>query len=369
MKVVEIGSAKSEPGKLTYGFIDSLDLPTGIIEKIPVMIAQGTKDGPTFFLTANIHGAELTGIATIHELVIESLARELKGTVVAIPTLNPSGLRRLQRSPEFDERDPNRLFPEGMFAKKEEDEDEDKKYPKPYEQIAKKIYAYMEQYADLLIDFHNHGLRSIPYVILDRVFYKSNAEKKEANQLFEQLKAMVESFGVTTCVEFPAKRYLKKKLHRSVSGAALNNLRIPAFTAELGANSILDPQIVGGSIKGVRNVLKWAGLLDGAQEEITEFPILRPHERIRRHDHPRAKHSGLINFLVEPGDRVTKGQPVARITDIFGRPLGDGYIRTEYDGYIIGLKTGTTVYPNDAIATIGIKDDAPLVVPIPPKKG
>ncbi len=227
----------------------------------------------------------------------------------------------------------------------------------------------MEKYADFLIDFHNHGLRSIPYVILDRVFYESPEQKNGADQLFEQLKAMVESFGVTTCVEFPAKRYLKKKLHRSVSGAALNNLRIPAFTAELGANSILDPQIVASSIKGVRNVLKWAGLLDGAQEEITEFPILRSHERIRLHEHPRAKHSGLIYFLVEPGDRVTKGQPVARITDIFGRPLGDGYIRTEYDGYIIGLKTGTTVYPNDAIATIGIRNDAPLVVPIPPKKG
>ncbi len=118
MKVVEIGSAKSEPGKLTYGFIDSLELPTGITEKIPVMIAQGTTAGLTFFLTANIHGAELTGIATIHELVTESLARELEGTVVAIPTLNPSGLRRLQRSPEFDERDPNRLFPEGMLQKK-----------------------------------------------------------------------------------------------------------------------------------------------------------------------------------------------------------------------------------------------------------
>jgi len=129
MRIVEIGSAKSEPGKLTYGFIDSMDLPTGITEKIPVMIAQGVEDGPTFFLTANIHGAELTGIVIIHELVTESLARELKGTVVAIPTLNPSGLRRLHRSPEFDDRDPNRLFPEGKFAEKEEDEDEDKKYP------------------------------------------------------------------------------------------------------------------------------------------------------------------------------------------------------------------------------------------------
>ena len=39
MKEIIIGSAKSEPGKLTYGFIDSIDLPTMVNERIPVMIA------------------------------------------------------------------------------------------------------------------------------------------------------------------------------------------------------------------------------------------------------------------------------------------------------------------------------------------
>jgi len=368
MKIIEIGNAKSEPGKLTYGFIDSMDLPTGITEKIPVMIVQGTEEGPTFFLTANIHGEELTGIAIIHDLVTEGLAHELKGTVVAIPTLNPSGLRSLQRFPEFDKQNPNRLFPEGMFAEKEEDEDEDKKYPSPQEQIAQKIYSYLEKYADLLIDLHNDELRSIPYAVLDRVFYKDEEQKNEAEQLFKRMYAMVEAFGMTIHTEFPAKQYLKEKFHRTSVGAALNNLRIPAFIAELGAHKIIDPNIVTGSIKGIQNVLKWAGMLEGPREEITDFPVLKPGERIRQLNHPRAKHSGLIRFLVEPGDHVMRSQPIARITDIFGRPLGDGYIRTEYDGYIIALKTGMTVYPNEAIVQMSIKDDAPVVVPIPIKK-
>jgi len=368
MKVIELGSAKSEPGKLTYGFIDSMDLPTGTTEKIPVLICQGKEAGPTFFLTANIHGPELTGIAVIHELVTEGLAHELKGTIVAIPTLNPSGLRRLQRSPEYDGQDPNRLFPEGMFAKKEENEDEDKKYPSTMTQIAQKLYSYLEKYADFLIDFHNYGYLSIPHVVLDRVFYENAAQKNEAEQLFERMHAMVESAGMTIWTELTAERYIKGNLHRTIVGAALNNLRIPAFIAELGAHSIVDSKIVTGSIKAIRNVLKWAGMLEGSREEITEFPVLKPGERIRELNHPRAKHSGLIRFLVEPGDHIMKGQPIARITDIFGRPLGDGYIRTEYDGYIIGLKTGMTVYPSESLAGMGIKDDAPVVVPFPFKK-
>ena len=123
MKDIKIGSAKSKPGKITYGFIDGIELPTGIIDKIPVIIAQGLEDGPTFFLTANVHGFELTGVAVIHELMTEQIAQELKGTIVAIPTLNPSAFRKYHHKAEYDDRDPNRLFPEGKFADKDIDND------------------------------------------------------------------------------------------------------------------------------------------------------------------------------------------------------------------------------------------------------
>ncbi|MFX1512221.1 MAG: succinylglutamate desuccinylase/aspartoacylase family protein [Promethearchaeota archaeon] len=368
MKVIEIGSAKSEPGKVTYGYIDSVTFPTSETYRIPVIIAQGKVDGPTFFLTANVHGSEITAIAVLHELITEDLVQQLKGTIVVIPTLNPYGLRNLVRSPEIDDRDPNRLFPEAEFIKEDEDEDEDKKYPKPFEQVANQIFSYFEKYADFHIDFHNHTIQSIPYAIVDRVFYKNEEKKEEATQLIKKQKAMVEAFGILVAAEFPPKKYLNKKLHRSVSGAALNNLRIPAFTAELGANTIVDPQVVAGSVKGTKNVLKWARMLEGPMEEITEFPVPKPNERIRREDHPRMKESGIIRFLVSPGDRVTKGQTIARITDIFGRPLGDGFIRTDYDGYIIALRSGMAFYANQGICEMGIKDDVPLVAPIPSKK-
>jgi predicted deacylase len=368
MKEITIGSAKSEPGKLTYGSIDGIDHPTGIIERIPVMICQGKEEGPTFFLTANVHGNELTGIAVIHDLVTDELAQELKGTIVAIPTLNPSALGRWHRSPTYDERDPNRLYPEGKFA--EEDKDEaaiDRDVPELYEQVANVIFPYFEQYADYHIDFHNHALRSIPYAIFDRIFY-ADGSKKDAEELLEKLKAMVEAFGIITCTEFPGKKYLKKKLHRSVSGSTLNSLRIPAFTAELGENSVVIPNVVKGSIKGTRNVLRWAGMLEGPMEEITEFPIPQPSERLRRASYPRAKQAGIVRFLVNPGDHVTKSQPFAKLTDILGRPLGDGVIRTDYDGYIIALRSQMTVYPGDLLAEMGIKDEVPILVPIPPKK-
>ena len=176
---------------------------------------------------------------------------------------------------------------------------------------------------------------------------------------------MVEAFGALYAADFPAKKYINLKYHRSVSGATLNTLRIPAFTIELGANNVLYPEIVTGSVKGTRNVLKWAGMLDGPYERITEFPTPKPEKRLRRIEHPRTKQSGIIRFLVGPGDKVTKGQPIARLTDLLGRPLGDGFIRTDYDGYMIALYSEITKYENDVISEMGILDTEDIIAPMP----
>ena len=114
--------------------------------------------------------------------------------------------------------------------------------------------------------------------------------------------------------------------------------------------------------------MKWAGMIEGPIEQITEFPVPKPKDRVRRIDHPRVKRSGIVRFIVKPGDYVTKGQPIAKFTDILGRPLDDGFIRTDYDGFMVSLQTKMTVYPNDTISEMGVKDEYPLTAKIPSKK-
>lgn len=367
MRKIKIGSARSEPGTIKYGFIDAMALPTGTMDRIPVVIAQGKREGPTFFLTANIHGNELTGVAVLHELITEDLVGNLKGTIVSIPTLNPTALRLYQRNPEYQDEDPNRQFPEGRFAKPDK-EDEDKKYPKPFEQVAKLLYSYFEKYADYHLDIHNHSLRSVPYAILDRIFYDGDEERKEAEELAKKQLGMVEAFGegAMMTVDFPPKKYMNLKYHRSLSGAVLNTLRIPAFTVELGSNSVLIPEIVAGAVKATRNLLRWAGMLNSPKEVITEYKVPKPEYRIRRIEHPRAMHSGIVKMVVEPGEKVKRGQIIAKITDIHGRPIGEGVIKTDYDGYMIALRDQITAYPNMGISEMGIRDEDEILSPMPP---
>src|SRR5690606_9901988 len=107
-----LGDVVAAPGGLAYGWFELAALPTGHVERLPVILAQGRAPGPTLWLTANIHGDEVTGPAVIHELLSPSFARQLRGTVVALPTLNPAGLHTRQRASYLDRRDPNRLFPD-----------------------------------------------------------------------------------------------------------------------------------------------------------------------------------------------------------------------------------------------------------------
>ena len=113
MKEIKIGEIVSSPGEITYGYISVLEHPIGTLERLPVIIAQGKTDGPILWLTANIHGNEYTGIPVIHKIMNTVDINNLKGAIVAIPSLNPSGSRVKRRSPYYDGKDPNRLFPDG----------------------------------------------------------------------------------------------------------------------------------------------------------------------------------------------------------------------------------------------------------------
>ncbi len=178
---------------------------------------------------------------------------------------------------------------------------------------------------------------------------------------------MLEAFGHTVINEFVSAEYLKKNLHRSVSGATLNTARIPAFTVELGGYMTVDPAIVSAAVVGLRNVMRFAGMLHDAPEPISGICVLAPGFPIRRMMYPFAPASGIVQYLVKSGDTVTIGDTIARLTDIYGRPIGknDGRIVTEYDGYVLGLNLGAACYQNEPLLSMVVRDDSDLLLPYP----
>jgi predicted deacylase len=176
---------------------------------------------------------------------------------------------------------------------------------------------------------------------------------------------MIGAFGHTIINEFPPEKYIDDKLHRSTSGAALLVGRIPAFTVELGTGHMPDPAIVTAAAAGTRNVMRWAGMLDGDFEPIGGIEVVDAGFPVRRRSTPRVDRECVVVHRVAPGDRVKTGDLVAEMRDVWGRPLEDGVLRSEYDGFVVGRAQGIFFYPGDAVLGMAIRDDAPQVAPYP----
>lgn len=356
---LKIGSCNAVPGELAYGSFQGPELPTGGADSLALIIAQGLQDGPILWLSANIHGDEVAGIPALHRLLTTELCKQLKGSVVCIPSLNPSGLRVRRRHPYYDDRDPNRTFP-GVRRDLGETRE-----PSVYERLTSSILDALRQSADFYIDLHCASILSVPFVIRDRVLYQRESDKAAAQQLSERIDDMIKAFGFPAVIEYNVKGYIGRELHRSSTGAALQELRLPTFTVELGPHTVADTLAVRACVIGLRNIMRWAGMLAGDPEAMPPIPMPPYAGRMRREDGPYPPAAGILDFRVSPGVALAAGSVIADLRDLWGRPVGEGVVRVATDSWVLGIEDGILAYPGAAVAHIAVADDSPVVHPWP----
>jgi predicted deacylase len=302
----------------------------------------------------------------LYELLNPALVDQMRGTIVALPALSPAGLRTMKREPYHAPKDPNRLWPDGKAVKPP---DPDKAPPSSLEEAYKRLFGEIATSADYLIDYHCAQTGSISFAFRDRVLYHArqdaDSHKAEAEMLAAKLDDMLRAYGHTIVNEFPVEKYIEEKLHRSTSAAALLLAKVPAFTVELGTGHMPDPAIVAASAAGTRNVMRWAGMLDGEPEPVDGIKVVDAGFPVRRRSTPRVEQACVVLHLVAPGDLVSAGDPVAQVRDVWGRPLGDGVLHSAHDGFVLGRSHGIYFYPGNAVLGMAIRDDAPLVAPYP----
>ena len=353
-----LGHLVVDPGARVDGWFELAALPTGHVERLPVTIVHGAAPGPVVWVTANIHGDEVTGLAVVHAVLaaIEADRTALRGTLVAIPSLNPAGLHTRRRESYLDRRDPNRLFPDFRGVP-----EGDRSPPSVLEIGYARLFAEMRR-ADLLVDLHCFGIRASCFVIRDRILYRREGERPAALALAERLEALCDWTCLPVVNEVPAGRYLDAKLHRSTSGAALLAAGIPAITVELGLTGAVDPAARAVGVTATLNVLRGAGVLPGSPAAIAgvaasprPFPVMRDLL-------PRARATGILHYEVEPGDPVRVGDRLARMTDLHGRALpGHADVLSEHDGWILGLPRGVVCFEGEPVVHMAIRDDGPRV--------
>ncbi|MFB6211837.1 MAG: succinylglutamate desuccinylase/aspartoacylase family protein [Halobacteriales archaeon] len=356
---MELGTADAAPGELARGYLDIAELPTGGTERLPVIIAEGKSDGPELWITASIHGNEVTGLAAAQDVMTDDLPGSLAGTIVCLPNLNPAGLRRNARTSYYHDDDPNRYFP-----KPDQDKEDRSRPPNLQEVIDEQLFDLFAESADCLISLHTAGVNSEPFNIRDRVRYGDHRTKEEAQELADELDRLVEAFGIPIVNQYDPSEQDDQSLTRSIATSALDAAGIPAFTPELGAHDIVEEPNRAAAVTGMRNVMRAMGMLDEAvqpNEAAAEQPVDYP---VKRATGPHTDTPGIARHRVQEGDTFEEGDPIADIVTPTGKHKTT--VEADHDGYVIARSHGVGVYENDALTRLAVRDETDLVVPRDP---
>lgn len=307
--------------------------------KLPILIERGKEPGPAIWLSAGIHGDEVTGIEVIQKIFGYLKRHTLKkGALYALPLVNPMGFEMIKRENPYDEEDINRNFPgdaEGNTT----------------ERLTNAVFnSIVETKPDLVIDLHADTQNSLPYIIIDRPVSAKAGVKETVEKTWE----LAEKFGITVTYDIEVEGYKKYRLDQSLTAALLNRNQIPAFLVELGGPEIIDEKFVRIGMRGIKNILLSLGMIDGDEKSWASETKIKTTERLELMENMTSKESGIIEYLVEPGQFVKKEEPLLKISNILGKT--EEIIFAERDCHIISLNDSSVSFPGTGLLSIAVPE-------------
>ena len=281
--------------------------------KSPVVVIRGPKPGPTFCMTAAIHGDELNGVEIVRRVLEGTRAADLRGTIIGVPIVNMLGFERSSRYLP-DRRDLNRYFPghaSGSSASR----------------IAHAFFEAIVRRCDAVVDLHTGS------------FHRANLPQIRADLLNPRVAALAKGFGTEVIVHHSGGI---GTLRRAATDAG-----IPTIIYEAGEPMRFQEEEIKRGATGIRNVLIALGLQNGTQSAPGTQSIFYDAHWVR------VDNGGILVSDVELGDWVEEGQVLGAITDPMGRDRSQVF--SPYRGRIIGVALAPVVIPGVATYHVGLE--------------
>ncbi len=295
------------------------DNSLGVPWRIPVTIIRGCGKGPTFGLTAALHGNELNGISTIFKLINEIDPKELKGTLVLSP-----GYLMNQRN-FSDNVDLNRIMP----GKREG--------------ATSNLYAHffvnkIVSKFDYLLDLHtaSHG---------------------RVNSLY--VRADIESEDTRTLAYLQNPQIIVKKYDEDGTLRAwANEHGIPAITIEIGNPNAFQHSLIDETLEGILNTLRYLKMLEGEVKDMLANATICDHSYWIY-----SNRGGIVDVIPGLADEVTEGQVIAKVYDVFGQVKEE--IKADRSGIVIGKNVRPNCDAGTRILHLGVNIIEPMPETIP----
>jgi predicted deacylase len=286
-------------------------------------VIQGSGDGPNVYVGAATHGNELQGVEVCRRLAEEIEPSSLSGKLIVVPLQNPVAFRHRVRLNPIDGKDLDKLYP-------------GRENGTATERLAYTLYSKLAATADVVIDLHSGGVGSIN---IPHIYIPSIPPKRTKFTSLELGKA----FGVDVLIDTkPSIDYHFDLEHPSpyfcnVQGSA-------GLYVELGEGGRVDEHYVQFALRGVKNVLRKLGMLDGSIEEQGRRKV------VTRTSVVRSKTCGILLRHYELGQEVQKDTPIADVVGVFG---GREEILAPSDGIVQWTVTLGNIDAGQDIAWLG----------------
>ena len=296
--------------------------------RLPLMVAESPNPGPIVWLTGCGHGDEVGGMVIIQE-IFKKIRKSslLKGSLHAFPLMNPIGFETVSRNITLSKEDLNRSFlgnENGSLA----------------ERIADTIFSTIEKTnPSLVLDLHNDWTKSIPYTLVDPLL---DDQYQEAN---EKAKIFSHQTGFMAVLD-------TEDIHKTLSYSLLQH-GIPALTIELGESYVVNEINVEYGVKSISNILSFLEMIEPVRESFRHrFGEVFQGQILKFSHHPVSSTSGIIRFLVKPGDTVQRGRPVARIYNSFGKLQET--ITAHSEGIVLGHSDSSVAFPGAPVMAFAV---------------
>lgn len=299
------------PGKTRDISVAVSETYSSMTVQIPLRIQRAKEPGPVVFVTAALHGDEINGTGAVRVLAQDEDFQLSRGSVILVPVLNLLAFDRHSRYLP-DRRDLNRCFPgskTGNFAAR----------------MARTLFDEIVSRSDYGIDLHTAAVR------------RTNYPNVRADMSDPETCRIAEAFG---CEAILNGKGPKGAFRREACRAGC-----PTIIMEGGEVWKVERGVVDTTVRGIKNVLRELNMLDGEPDR-PDYQI-----RIEKTKWVRADRGGFLHFHVQPGEVVSKGQPLATNTTLLG--CDPNQLTSPFDGIILGMVTLPAISPGEPVCHIG----------------
>ncbi|HLN12429.1 MAG TPA: succinylglutamate desuccinylase/aspartoacylase family protein [bacterium] len=318
MSTVTVGSVTAGPGEKVFGYVDVFELPASVV-RVPVWIINSGTPGPRVAVTAGMHGTEYVGIEAATRLARQTNTTDIRGTLAVFPVVNVLGFEAADvLTVPVDGLNLNRVFPGDPSGS-------------PSYVLAHFLFESVRRIADAAIDLH--GGDSAQALHPFGVCYETGEADVDRRSM-----EMARLFDMPFIWAMGAQRG-----HAGMMISELNKCGIPAAIGEAGDLGTCREEDVRLHLRGVANILKSLGAIEGTPELILPSP-----PDVFRHNFPVVAHrGGVFDARVPIGARVSRGELLGVIKNIEGDTVED--VTSPHAGVIMSCQSARVVHPGSRL--------------------